>query len=187
MGFPTPIYRRWSPISSSLHLICSVRWCFDDDPTPLITIGSQLKELDFFTVVADDRIYNVLRACPNLVKLSVNHRPYNKHTACGDVLLADLQILNSYYLATQGVVAPKLRNFAFKDDLTLYIADDLFHMIPRLSAVAQLKSIAKTPDPVLPTQYSRFSLTVERMQSCVLPEFPASRPAHRFLQPQNHL
>ncbi|KAH7904501.1 hypothetical protein BJ138DRAFT_1119355 [Hygrophoropsis aurantiaca] len=97
-------------ITTAPHLR-SIRWNLDDAPTPLVTIGSQLKELDFSTDVPDERMYNVLRACPNVVKLIVKYYSDMEPTGGGDVLLADLQILYSYSFAMRGVVAPKLRSW----------------------------------------------------------------------------
>ncbi|KAH7904800.1 hypothetical protein BJ138DRAFT_864788 [Hygrophoropsis aurantiaca] len=182
-------------ILTAPHLY-SIKWDFDDDSDPLITIGSQLKELDFATFVADDRTYNVLRACPKLVKLSVRYRSHSDPTGSGDVLLADLQILHSSNFAMRGVVAPKLRRFAFKGysdwipddlqsfighspqlddldlDLILYLADDLIYMMPHLTTISQLKIAVRTPDPILLANEMFKTLTCHRdgeTGSCPLP------------------
>ncbi|KAH7905490.1 hypothetical protein BJ138DRAFT_1228953 [Hygrophoropsis aurantiaca] len=174
----------------------SIKWHFDYDPAPLITISSQLKELDFATFVTDDRTYNVLRACPKLVKLSVRYLSLIDPTGSGDVLLADLQILHSSNFAMQGVVAPKLRRFAFKGfsdqipddllpfirhspqlddldlDLMLYIANDLIHMMPHLSTISQLKITINTPFPILLANEIFKTLTCHREDGaggCLLP------------------
>ncbi|KAH7903795.1 hypothetical protein BJ138DRAFT_1107377 [Hygrophoropsis aurantiaca] len=180
-------------IATAPHLR-SIKWNIDNVPISLTTIGSQLKELNFSTRVADVRTYNAFRACPNVVKLSVIGRSHTKPTGGGDVLLADLQILHSYCFAMQGVVAPKLRKFAFKgyahcipdllsfirhspqlDDLDLnlvYAADYFIQMMPHLSTITRLKITVSTFDPIFLTNEMLKTLTCHRVDgagSCLLP------------------
>ncbi|KAH7910832.1 hypothetical protein BJ138DRAFT_1152069 [Hygrophoropsis aurantiaca] len=180
-------------IATAPHLR-SIKWNLDHVPIPLHTIGSQLKELNFSTRVSDDRTYNALRACPNVVKLLVRYRSYTEPIGGGDVLLADLQVLDSYRFAMQGVVAPKLRKFTFQgfsdyipdlmsfirqspqlDDLDLNLlnaADDLIEMIPHLSTVTRLKIAVETVFSVLYIDKIFKTLTWHQEDgaaSCLLP------------------
>ncbi|KAH7931306.1 hypothetical protein BV22DRAFT_10094 [Leucogyrophana mollusca] len=187
-----------SSILLSAPRLHDVKWAFDEYPSPLLTIGSQIKELDLTSFQSTSQISDILRACPHLVELSVNKHSWDAHpTTRPDqdaVVLADLKTLHTSRFVMPGFVAPVLRSFGFNghdghlpdlisflrhspqlDDVAISLQlgsrADLIELISSIRSTSQLEINFRTADPSAITHQTLAALTYAQgdQNLCTLP------------------
>ncbi|KAH7931312.1 hypothetical protein BV22DRAFT_10352 [Leucogyrophana mollusca] len=187
-----------SPILLSAPRLHDVKWAFDECPSPLLTIGSQIKKLDLTSFQTTSEISDILRAFPHLVELSVNqHSWITEPTPRRNqdvVVLADLKTLHTSQFAMPGFVAPVLRSFGFNghdghlpnlisflrhsphlDDVTLSLQldprADLTELLSSIQSISQLEINFGTFNPSAITHQTLAALTYAQgdQNICMLP------------------
>ncbi|KAH7931309.1 hypothetical protein BV22DRAFT_10063 [Leucogyrophana mollusca] len=191
------LFKTVTPILLSAPRLHDVKWAFDEYPSPLLAIGSQIKELDLTSFHNTSEISDILRSCPHLVELSVNKHSW-AHPATQPnqdaVVLADLKILHTSQFSMPGFVAPVLRSVGFSghdghlpslisflrhsphlDDVAVSLQldsrADLTELISSIQSISQLEINFRTADPSAITHQTLAALTYAQgdQNICILP------------------